>query len=199
MEDLRAPQSRALVPVSASNSTASTLSIASLASHYGELFLSKDFSDVYFLVGNNKFRAHKLVLSARVPYFKRFFLSGTEESQSGRIEIKDVNVDCFYHVLKFIYSGELPGDLDRHTPEYLSIADKYEIEDLRLACSEHLKKLICPINVVQLMIMAEMYACPDLKKACLYSFSEWKRDVPRSDIARLVRYPQLMLECLLEL
>merc|ERR1712183_543830 len=107
-------------------------------------------------------------------------LSGTEKSQSGRIEIKDVNVDCFYRVLKFIYSGELPEDLDRYPAEYLPIADKYEIEDLRLACSEHLKKLLRPSSVVYIMIMAEMYACPDLKKACLYSFSEWKWDISRS-------------------
>jgi len=111
-------------------------------------------------------------------------------------------VDRFYRVLKFIYSGELPEDLDRYAAEYLPIADKYEIEDLKLACSEQLKKLlraVGPSIVVQLMILAEIDACPDLKKACLYSFSEWKRDISRSDIAKLVDYPQLMLECLLEL
>ena len=197
--DLRASQSRALLPVSASNSGVSPFPIVSLAANYGELFLSKEFSDVSIIIGQNYFRAHKLVLSARVPYFKRLFLSGMRESQTGQIEITDVDVIRFYHVLKFIYSGEFPEDLGQFSESYLQIADKYGIEDLKLACSASLKSQLQPENVIQTMILADMHQCHPLKNKCVRAFTEWKRDVARSDIAELVHHPQLMLECLLQL
>ena len=76
-------------------------------------------------------RAHKAILSSRVPYFKQLLLSGMNEATTGRIRIEDVEAESFREVVKFIYCGQLPGDLATNPVKYLPIADKYGIDDLK--------------------------------------------------------------------
>lgn len=179
---------------SATPFASSSLPLSTLSSNLGELFRSADYSDITVEVGLETFQAHKAILCARVPYFKRLFDSGMRESATGRIKIEDVEADRFENVLKFIYSGQLPTDLDERSESYLPIADKYGIEDLKLASIESLRKNISQDNVVGRMILADLHQCADLKRRCFAYLRAHKSRVAPSDFEELILHPRLMLE-----
>ena len=193
--------------------------MVSLSAHLSELFTSSENADVAFELKARKptakgersensqeeeaaqdswveVPAHKLILCARVPYFKRLFKSGMKESTSGRIRIEDAEPEYFRQVLKFVYSGKLPEDLAENPEEYLPIADKYGIDDLKAASSQAAKKLLKKENVIFTLVMADLHQCADLKEECITRLKEWKAEMNDNAMDHLASYPRLMLEML---
>jgi len=141
-------------------------------------------------------KAHKVILCARVPYFKRLFESGMQEATSGRIRIEDAEAKYFQQVLRFVYTGQLPEDLAENPEIYVPIADKYGIEELKAASSVAAKKSLKKENIVQTLIMADLHLCGDLKKECISRLKGWKTEMGDTAMDPLAQYPQLMLELL---
>ena len=128
--------------------------------------VSSDFSDVVFDVGGVHIPAHKNILSARYEYFRALFSSGMKESNSSRVEVKDMDAQLFKEVLRFIYTGRLPNDLMSKGAAYLPISDFYGMDDLKLACSNALGKTLTADNVEEALILARAHHSPDLSTAC---------------------------------
>jgi len=76
-----------------------------------------------------EFRVHKSILAARSSVFDAMFSHDLEECKQNRVEIPDVDVDVFYEMLRFIYTGEV-RDLDELAFEMFEAADK--VRTLRL-------------------------------------------------------------------
>jgi len=69
-----------------------------------------DLSDVTFVVANQNFPAHKVVLAARSTYFSALFSNKMKEQvlSNGNVEIQlDLDPILFATVLKWIYTEEL--------------------------------------------------------------------------------------------
>ena len=79
---------------------------------------------------------------------------------------------------------------------YLLIADKFGIDDLKAATSEAAKKLLKEENVVEMLVMAELHQCADLKEECIARLKEWKAEMNDNAMDHLASYPRLMLEML---
>ena len=101
----------------------------------------KLLTDVEFVFVGEKetLCAHRFILSARSPVFAAMFTSDMLESKTGRVEIKDVDVNLFKHFLKFIYTGKL--ETSARNLDLLALADKYEIETLRELCQTATKEV----------------------------------------------------------
>merc|ERR1719312_1496416 len=89
-----------------------------------------------------------------------------KEKATGSIEIKDMNLEVFEDLLKYIYSGDAPN-IDSHTEELFSAADLYQLDDLKKLCELKLGSGLDVDNCINLLIFGELHHAPTLKAAAL--------------------------------
>jgi len=167
--------------------------------------LSRDFerllqqeasSDVICEVDGEEVPAHKIILSTRLSYFQKLFNAGMSETTTNRVIIKDVDATSFKAVLKFLYSGRLPEDLKTSAKNYLHVAEKYDIRELKEACADALAEIVDKDNAVEVLIMADMFRCATLKTKAMDSFLRFSKYLSDDELKPLKAYPELMFECL---
>ncbi|KAJ6693072.1 BTB/POZ AND MATH DOMAIN-CONTAINING PROTEIN 4-LIKE [Salix purpurea] len=166
-----------------------------IGAHFGMLLDNMEGSDVIFDVAGEKFHAHKLVLSARSPFFRsKFFDDGVEENEQ-EIAISDLEPKVFKAMLHFIYRDTLIEDVDMATSssspvssvsetlttKLLAVADRYGLDRLRLMCESHLCKDISVNSVASILALADCHHATELKAVCLKFAAENLAAVMRSD------------------
>ena len=83
------------------------------------------------------FDYHQFMLSARSPVFKAMFLADMAEKRIKKVNVKDFHPDVLSELLTFIYSGKT-SKMDKFAKDLLASADKYQLDQLKSACAEHL-------------------------------------------------------------
>ncbi|XP_057318255.1 speckle-type POZ protein B-like [Microplitis mediator] len=121
-----------------------------------ELYDSKSNSDVILVVGNEKFNAHKIILSARSPVFSAMFTHKMKENRDNEVAIPDIEPEIVNKLLEFIYTDEI-NDLDMDAASLLDAADKYQLLKLKSLCEESLSKSASIDNAIELMILADLH------------------------------------------
>lgn len=119
---------------------------------------------------------------------------GMKEAESKVITIEDADHVTFTELLKFIYCGEFPENLDGSPEIYLPLAEKYDLQDLKDGCSRIMASNLSRGNVVNCLILADLYRCPDLKKECFRCLKEWKSTLEDDALKPLQEYPVLLME-----
>ena len=165
-----------------------------ISAAYEELFRSSIASDVTFVINNEEIKAHEAILSIRLPYFEKMLTSGMVEAQTKRIVVEDADPDVFKSMLKYIYCGKLPDELDASADKMLPLADKFDLPDLREACLHWLEKGLSKENVCDTLIIADLYRCPDLKKKCLEFLNQWKLSMDEGSMSILLSHPSLLMD-----
>jgi len=95
-------------------------------------------------------------------------LHNMEESTLQKVEPKNFDFDTMYLVLKYMYKGEIEKALlDKHADSIFKAADYYEINDLKKICEKILIRQVTIKNMVDMLVMADMYKAPDLKTATM--------------------------------
>nr|XP_020160247.2 BTB/POZ and MATH domain-containing protein 2-like [Aegilops tauschii subsp. strangulata] len=147
--------------------------------HLGNLLESMDGGNVTFLVGGDKFLAHRVVLAARSSVFKAELLGVMKEKANNLVEIKEMEADVFRCLLHFIYTDSLPdlqnmasnqGEARQNVvmaSHLLVAADRYNVERLKLICEHKLCSNIDTNMVATSLALAEQHSCKRLKEACL--------------------------------
>ncbi|GBM11980.1 TD and POZ domain-containing protein 1 [Araneus ventricosus] len=149
--------------------------------------LCKDhlFCDTLLQTGTETFPAHRSVLSARSPVFKKMFTTDMKEKAGELINIPDLSPETVRQMLLFIYT-DATDDLDWENAKELYFAsDKYEILTLKRRCSLFLKQNLIPFRVTEILILADRHQDDELKSAVqeyilkynqeVFSSDEWKR------------------------
>lgn len=146
-----------------------------IANNLVYLFESRDFSDVTLNVGEKEFKAHKALLAARSPIFRRMFTNNMKESNLNTVEITDLGSDVVDSMLRYVYtdghSFEEISNGDQKDPYerrniaigLLRAADKYQMDRLKAICEHELYNQISKDNVVEILISAEIYNAARLK------------------------------------
>ncbi len=136
--------------------------------HFGEIFtqLSKHrrndkFCDITIVVGGEKYRAHKVILTAACPYFEAMFCSGMVESHQEIVEVQNIDCNAFEAILNMIYEGQIFIS-DATVQSILFAASIFQIDHLKKACSDFLIKELSPHNCLGIKIFAEAHGCYDL-------------------------------------
>lgn len=70
-------------------------------------------------------------------------------------------------LVKFLYSGKIPFDLDKMAKELLIVADFFDVQALKNLCSEWMTKELCLKNAIESLITAHRHGCSALKAASL--------------------------------
>ena len=85
-----------------------------------DLYKSKEYTDVTFLVSGHRFPAHKVILAARCTYFRILLYGDMKESRETEIPFNDTTPESFELLLEYIYSGRISlGDITEEVSENL--------------------------------------------------------------------------------
>ncbi|KAI3968392.1 hypothetical protein MKW92_029308 [Papaver armeniacum] len=134
--------------------------------------------DITFRVGNEFFRAHKLILAARSPVFRAQFFGSFGNPEIEKVTIQEFEPFAFKAMLLFLYSDELPEPRELSVSNsrctsttimhhLLAAADRYDLGRLKLMCEAKLCEEITASTVATTLALAERYQCLQLKTGCL--------------------------------
>ena len=136
--------------------------------HFSDIFtqLSKlrkadQLCDISIVIGNIKFRAHKVILISSSPYFEAMFLSGLSESNKDTVVLQDIDPDAFQAILDMIYNGKILISVNT-VQSILCAASIFQIDHLKQACSDFLIKQLSPHNCLGIKSFAEGHGCCEL-------------------------------------
>lgn len=114
--------------------------------------------------------AHRVIVAARCPWFRRALMSGMKESIERKIILHDCSSSAFAIFLQFLYSALHQLDLSVHSidllTELLLLADRYEVDDLKLGCEDALCGKIDEESVLCLLGFADQFQAGRLRAAC---------------------------------
>uniref|UniRef100_A0A0K0E7L8 BTB domain-containing protein n=1 Tax=Strongyloides stercoralis TaxID=6248 RepID=A0A0K0E7L8_STRER len=149
-------------------STATKVKIPSpkLTEDISNMLESSQFSDCIIRVDDIDINAHKVILASRSPVFQAMFNHEVRESQSNIVEIKDFHIDVVREMLKYIYTDFSPN-LEKMAGEILAIAEKYNLDRLKIMAEQSLCNSLSVENVCEYFVIGEMYSAEALKTNCL--------------------------------
>ena len=126
------------------------------------------FCDVTVLVKDKYFKAHKVLLTASSPFFRKLLSSGMKESNEDviKIELDEATEDVMEDVLSYIYTGDV-SITDKRAHNLIATADYLLLPGLKTLASDFTEKNLTPKNCIFNFYFAEKYDCKELKeKAC---------------------------------
>ncbi|KAL3523857.1 hypothetical protein ACH5RR_016691 [Cinchona calisaya] len=165
--------------------------------------------DVTLQVGDESFKAHKLILAARSPVFRAQFFGLIGDPNKEIVELADIEPFVFKVMLQFIYSDHL-RDLHEITgstsvctstimmQHLLAAADRYGLDRLKQLCEARLCEEVTADTVATTLSLAEQHHCSQLKAICLKFAATNLGVVMRSDGFRHLEQscPSLLSELL---
>ena len=93
------------------------------------------FTDVDFIVGEETFRAHRFIVSARSRVMAAMFNTDMVEAKTGRVVISnDVDGATFQHFLNFLYTGQPENNAVLRNKQLYTLADQYQVSTLKDLC-----------------------------------------------------------------
>ncbi|XP_039961038.1 BTB/POZ domain-containing protein 9 [Bactrocera neohumeralis] len=133
-----------------------------------QLCMNDDYSDVTFIVENQRLPAHRVILAARSEYFRALLFGGLCESRQSEIEMQ-IPVEAFKALLKYIYSGHMPlAQMDEdNILDTLGLANQYGFSELEHAISQYLRQYLALNNVCAILDAARLYNLDKLTEVCL--------------------------------
>ncbi|KAA3478287.1 BTB/POZ and MATH domain-containing protein 3-like isoform X1 [Gossypium australe] len=134
--------------------------------------------DIMFQVGDETFKAHKLILAARSPVFKAQFFGLVGNPNLDKIVVKDFEPSIFKAMLLFIYTDKLPDVQEivdstsmctstNMVQHLLAAADLYNLDRLKVLCEAKLCEELNADTVATTLALAEQHHCAQLKAICL--------------------------------
>jgi len=169
--------------------------VLQLSSHIDSLYQSGKFSDCIIVCGNKEFQCHRTILASRSPVFDAMLSHDMEEKKSGRIVVEDLDVDVVQGMLEFIYSGHV-NDIKLKASGLLAAADKYDLTLLKQLCVTSLCLNIDSSNVLDMLVLSEVYNEPTLRSLSLaFTTEHTKKILELSDLKlKLKNHPGLLAE-----
>ncbi|XP_043480454.1 speckle-type POZ protein B-like [Leptopilina heterotoma] len=158
---------------------------------------NEHLSDVTLNLGEQKIRAHKVILAAASPVFSKMFKHECKENLTNEVKI-DFEYETFLNILKYIYSGKVEN-FNSLTIECFKVADYYQIDSLKTVYLEFLQNNLEKLNnVFQVLKLADDYQLSDLKNYCIAFFVDRSKVlIQHNDLKALSEsHPNLLFQLL---
>ncbi|KAL0711032.1 hypothetical protein Bca4012_018010 [Brassica carinata] len=134
--------------------------------------------DIAFQVGDETYKAHKLILAARSPVFRAQFYGPIGNNNVESIVIEDIEPSIFKAMLSFIYTDVLPdvheitgststSSFTNMIQHLLAAADLYDLGRLKVLCEAFLCENLDVDNVATTLALAEQHQLLELKDFCV--------------------------------
>uniref|UniRef100_A0A146KXW5 Speckle-type POZ protein n=1 Tax=Lygus hesperus TaxID=30085 RepID=A0A146KXW5_LYGHE len=162
-------------------------------------YLNQQFVDVVVVVQESKFKVHKAVLAAHSPVLTAMFNVDMLESRQNIVTIEDCSPHSFEAFIKWMYLGEVEGTEQVHS-ELLALADKYDMNKLKVICEKSLSAEISVSNAVKTLKLADLHGASSLKSRSLEFIKTCVPQIAASeDWQSLLNDPKLCGEVMLAL
>lgn len=121
--------------------------------------MNSQYSDVTFIVDDEKLFAHKYILAMRSSsYFHGLLFGGLAESTQREIKL-EVPLEAFKAILKYMYTGCM--SLNEMGYEcilgVIDLAEQYGLESLKLTISSYLTRIVSKESCCKLLNAANKY------------------------------------------
>lgn len=139
-----------------------------MADHYvlnqfRNVFNDPTFSDFTFVVQNKEFKVHKAILAASSEVMRKIFTTNLMESNKGQCKVVDIEPEIFENLLRFVYTGQLPENLDDVSLALFKAAHYYGISDLVEICKQCAHYKLNAENAEEMYELANIYDLNDVK------------------------------------
>lgn len=160
-------------------------------------------TDITITCEEQEIKCHKFILGLSSNVFSMYFkeANNTLENQTNIIHIKDSDPSSVREFVKFIYTNELREDYNLvQLGQLLHLADKYNIESLKIACERMLASLISVQNVTELAVLGKSYNAEKLKNLAVEFIAKNKKEILESEAWEKVskKDPKMMMEVMME-
>lgn len=121
--------------------------------------MNSEYSDVTFIVDNEKIHAHKNILAMRSSsYFHGLLYGGLAESTQREIKL-NVPLEAFKATVKYMYTGcmSLDGMGYECILGVIDLAEQYGLESLKLTISSYLTRVVSKENCCSILNAAIKY------------------------------------------
>lgn len=134
-----------------------------------EYLYKQQLTDVVLIAGQKRIPAHRLVLSANCEYFAAMFTNSLRETFQNEIEIKEVDGDALWTLVRYFYTGTIDL-LEDNVETLLATASLLQLNSIVEACCQFLIKQLHPSNCLGIRRFADIHGCSNLlKTANLYT------------------------------
>ena len=159
---------------------------------------NKSFSDVAFIVQNQKIYAHRCILIKRCSYFERLLESNFKERDQKEFVIDEsISPKIFLDILKYLYTGDESVINSDNCVELLHVADRFMMENLKLVIESTLLESLDNESVSYLLEVGDRYGAHRLKRASLEQICANKNtwDIVKStrSFSELIKYSSVSL------
>jgi hypothetical protein len=155
------------------------------------------FSDVVFVVEGEKIHAHRVLMVARSPYFRRMFLGGLREatetntSEISEISLPDTTAATFRSVVKYMYTGVCSIN-HNNALELLHAAHLFCLDGLAKAIEIFLFRAVSTETAMEIIVAANTFSLVDLEAHCVeYIIDHYETFVPH--LTKLASHPQILI------
>eukprot|EP00474_Spongospora_subterranea_P009799 CRZ10257.1 hypothetical protein [Spongospora subterranea] len=110
----------------------------SLKNDLKRMFDSKMMSDFEIIVGDTHFQTHRVILCARVPYFKRLFCGEMlwEEGESGIVFKPNTTAKAMSVVLNYLYTDDITEQDPGNLIDTFSLAHELELSSISVQITQ---------------------------------------------------------------
>lgn len=116
-----------------------------------------ELKDVSFKVEGKIVKAHKAILAARSPVFKKMFTLKMKETKENVVEVTDIKHDTLEEMLHFIYTGSVSELFPIVVLELFEAAHKYQIECLIKVCEIEMHQNLTEENAAAIHELSKIY------------------------------------------
>eukprot|EP00095_Tigriopus_kingsejongensis_P009255 snap_masked-scaffold922_size80897-processed-gene-0.3 protein:Tk09255 transcript:snap_masked-scaffold922_size80897-processed-gene-0.3-mRNA-1 annotation:"hypothetical protein LOTGIDRAFT_232540" len=141
-----------------------TNGLADLKSDLLEAFKSMEHSDFVFQCKEKEFACHKFILASRSDVFRAMFSHDVKEVQQKRIVLDDASPEVVEEFIKFLYTDAIEDTTFQTVSQLLPLAEKYNVQRLRILCCKYLLKVVTITNVADIGILGQIYNVDLLKQ-----------------------------------
>lgn len=156
-----------------------------LLDHFAALLACDKFSDVTFVIGEDRFCAHKAILAVRSPVFAAMFDHDMQESKENTVKITDIRPEVFREALRFIYTGSAEK-IELLADELLIAAEKYALDNLKRMCEDHLAMVLTVELSTEMLRLADTYNANQLKQQTIDFISANLKEMKPADWKSLI-------------
>lgn len=146
--------------------------LITLSKNFEQLFIGGNESDVEVKAKERKFEAHKLILSSRSPVLKSMIEHKMAESNSGVIEILDLDPDHVKDFLLYLYTGDFHHVTSTNVFDLYTAAVIYALDELRAECRIRMVGDISVDSVLEVIHLATVHNEADMLKSGTEFFIE---------------------------
>nr|XP_042903339.1 speckle-type POZ protein B-like [Parasteatoda tepidariorum] len=160
----------------------SMVSLLPLQEDLKEMLLNDKHSDVKLRSHGMVIPAHKGLLSVRSPVFSTMFDQDMLETQTGVVDIPDVESETLQSFLEFLYTDTITNIDYEKLLKLMFVAEKYQVDYLKKRCSVILMSKLSLENVCEVVSVSDVVNQPNLKLCAINFIKENKKKIISSPV-----------------